>query len=72
MFVLTMHPHVSGHRSRIVALELLIAHIEAKGPGKVWWATHGTIAEYVRKDSRLGEPIPRKDDAPPLKKEPPG
>jgi peptidoglycan/xylan/chitin deacetylase (PgdA/CDA1 family) len=56
MFVLTMHPHISGHRSRIVALEQLIAHIEAKGPGKVWWATHGAVAEYVRKEAKLGEP----------------
>lgn len=53
MFVLTMHPHVSGHRSRIVALEQLIAHIEAKGAGKVWWATHGQVAEYVRAQSGL-------------------
>jgi peptidoglycan-N-acetylglucosamine deacetylase len=59
MFVLTMHPHVSGHRSRIVALEQLIAHIEAKGAGKVWWATHGAAAEYVRKEAKLGEPKPR-------------
>ena len=59
MFVLTMHPHVIGHRSRIVALEQLIAHIEAKGAGKVWWATHGAAAEYVRREAKLGEPIPR-------------
>jgi peptidoglycan/xylan/chitin deacetylase (PgdA/CDA1 family) len=56
MFVLTMHPHVSGHRSRIVALELLLAHIESKGAGKVWYATHGDAAEYVRRQARLGEP----------------
>ena len=59
MFLLTMHPHISGHRSRIVALERLIAHIQAKGAGKVWWATHGEVAEYVRKTSNLGEPKPR-------------
>ena len=46
MFLLTMHPHISGHRSRIVALERLIAHIKAK-PG-VWWATHRQAAEYVK------------------------
>lgn len=56
MFVLTMHPHVSGHRSRIVALELLIQHIRAKGGGNVWWATHGAAAEYVRKQAGLGDP----------------
>ena len=60
MFVLTMHPHVSGHRSRIVALEQLIAHIQQKAPGKVWWATHGEVAEYVRKTSNLGEPKARR------------
>jgi peptidoglycan/xylan/chitin deacetylase (PgdA/CDA1 family) len=59
MFVLTLHPHVSGHRSRIVALELLIAHIQATGAGKVWWATHAEAAEYVRKTAKLGEPRAR-------------
>ena len=54
MFVLTLHPHVSGHRSRIVALELLIAHIQ-KSAGKVWWATHGAAAEFVRRDSKMGD-----------------
>ena len=57
MFVLTMHPHIVGHRSRIVALEHLIAHIRRKG--NVWWATHGEVAEYVRKEARLGDPKPR-------------
>ena len=59
MFILTMHPHIVGHRSRIVALERLIAHIQSKGAGRVWWATHGEVAEYVRKEAKLGEPIPR-------------
>jgi peptidoglycan-N-acetylglucosamine deacetylase len=57
MFLLTMHPHVSGHRSRIIALELLLAHIRAKGAGAVWYATHSDAAEYVRKVSGLGEPV---------------
>lgn len=59
MFVLTLHPHVSGHRSRIIALELLIAHIQATGAGKVWWATHAEAAEYVRTTAKLGEPRAR-------------
>jgi peptidoglycan/xylan/chitin deacetylase (PgdA/CDA1 family) len=59
MFVLTMHPHVIGHRSRMVALELLINHIRSKGPGTVWWATHGAAAEHVRREAKLGEPRPR-------------
>jgi peptidoglycan/xylan/chitin deacetylase (PgdA/CDA1 family) len=58
-FVLTMHPHVIGHRSRIVALEQLIAHIQAKGAGRVWFATHADVAEYVRRAAKLGEPKPR-------------
>ena len=63
MFLLTMHPHISGHRSRIVALEALIAHIQQKAPGKVWFATHGEVAEYVRKQAKLGEPKPRSGPA---------
>lgn len=46
MFLLTMHPHVIGHRSRIVALEGLIDHIKAKGD--VWFATHEQAARYVK------------------------
>lgn len=46
LFLLTLHPHVSGHRSRIKALELLIAHMKTK-PG-VWFATHRGVAEYVK------------------------
>lgn len=46
LFLLTMHPHISGHRSRIKALELLIAHMKSK-PG-VWYATHRSVAEYVK------------------------
>ncbi|MDZ7632195.1 MAG: polysaccharide deacetylase [Gemmatimonadaceae bacterium] len=57
MFLLTMHPHVSGHRSRIIALELLLAHIRTKAAGTVWYATHSDAAEYVRKTAGLGEPI---------------
>ena len=59
MFLLTMHPHIVGHRSRIVALEQLIAHIQKKGAGKVWWATHADVAEYVRREAKLGDPKPR-------------
>jgi len=51
MFLLTLHPHISGHRSRIVALELLLEHIKAKG--KVWFATHRAAAEYVRREAGM-------------------
>jgi peptidoglycan-N-acetylglucosamine deacetylase len=51
LFLLTMHPHVSGHRSRIVALELLLAHIR-RSPD-VWFATHRDVADYVRAQAGL-------------------
>ena len=47
MFLLTMHPHVIGHRSRMVILEALIDHIQARGDD-VWFATHEQAARYVK------------------------
>ncbi len=52
MFLLTMHPHYIGHRSRIVVLAELIDHIRAKG--NVWFATHRQVAEYVREKAGMG------------------
>lgn len=51
MFLLTMHPHVSGHRSRIVALEMLLEHMKAKGG--VWFATHEEAALYVKEQAGM-------------------
>ena len=45
-FILTMHPHVIGHRSRIVVLEALLDHI--KSHDGVWFATHADIATACR------------------------
>jgi peptidoglycan/xylan/chitin deacetylase (PgdA/CDA1 family) len=42
LFQLTLHPHVIGHRSRLVVLRDLIAHIA--GHSGVWFATHAEIA----------------------------
>ena len=47
LFVLTMHPKFIGHRSRILMLEKLIQHILAKK--NVWFATHESVARYVKK-----------------------
>lgn len=47
MFLLTMHPHYIGHRSRIVILEGLIEHINARRDD-VWYTTLRDAAEYVR------------------------
>ncbi|MCR9212282.1 MAG: polysaccharide deacetylase [Proteobacteria bacterium] len=46
LFLLTMHPHVIGYRSRIGILEQLIEHI--KGHDDVWFATHSEVAEHVK------------------------
>lgn len=43
LFQLTMHPHVIGHRSRLVVLSELLDHIASR-PG-VWYATHAEVAE---------------------------
>ena len=47
LFQLTMHPHISGHRSRVWILDELIRH--AKGLGKVWFATHAEIVDYAKR-----------------------
>jgi peptidoglycan/xylan/chitin deacetylase (PgdA/CDA1 family) len=46
LFQLTMHPHVSGYRSRVWILEELIRH--ARSLGSVWFATHADIVRYVK------------------------
>ncbi|TCR00594.1 polysaccharide deacetylase [Neorhizobium sp. JUb45] len=46
LFLLTMHPHVSGYRSRIFILEELIQHI--KSHDDVWFGTHADIARFAK------------------------
>ncbi len=46
LYLLTMHPHMMGHRSRAAMLERLIEYIKKK-PG-VWFATHEQIAMHVK------------------------
>jgi peptidoglycan/xylan/chitin deacetylase (PgdA/CDA1 family) len=46
LFQLTMHPHISGHRSRIWILQELIGH--AKAHKDVWFATHADVVRYVK------------------------
>ena len=46
IFQLTMHPHISGYRSRIWILDELIKH--AKGLGHVWFATHAEIVRHAK------------------------
>jgi peptidoglycan-N-acetylglucosamine deacetylase len=44
LFVLTMHPHIIGHHSRIRLLDALVDYI--KGHEGVWFATHADVARY--------------------------
>lgn len=53
VFLLTMHPHVIGHRSRIIVLEALLEHMRRSGAA-IWYATHEELAEYVLAQSRSG------------------
>jgi peptidoglycan/xylan/chitin deacetylase (PgdA/CDA1 family) len=46
IFQLTMHPHISGYRSRIWILEELIKH--AKALGDVWFATHADVVRHAK------------------------
>ena len=46
LFLLTMHPHVIGHRSRIGLLERLIRYMKTRG--NVWFATHEEVARWCK------------------------
>lgn len=51
LYVLTMHPHVIGHRSRVWILEEIIRL--AKGMPDTWIATHADIAAYCAAEAGL-------------------
>jgi peptidoglycan-N-acetylglucosamine deacetylase len=46
LFLLTMHPHVIGHRSRIAMLDRLVEYMKSR-PG-VWFATHEEVARWCK------------------------
>jgi peptidoglycan/xylan/chitin deacetylase (PgdA/CDA1 family) len=46
VFILTMHPHIIGHRARIAMLDRLVTYMKSR-PG-VWFATHEQIARHVQ------------------------
>jgi len=52
LFLLTMHPHVIGHRSRVAVLERLIRHMQASGA--VWFATHEQVARWCLDHASAG------------------
>ena len=53
LFMLTMHPHITGHRSRIVALQRLLAYMQSKPD--VWFATLDQVATYVKSQTPAKE-----------------
>jgi peptidoglycan/xylan/chitin deacetylase (PgdA/CDA1 family) len=52
LFLLTMHPHIIGHRSRISLLEELVEYM--RGHPGVWFATHAEVAKYVKAEAGMG------------------
>ncbi|MEU6732726.1 polysaccharide deacetylase [Streptomyces physcomitrii] len=59
VFQLTLHPHVIGHRSRLVVLRELLEHIGAHEG--VWYATHADLARTVR----AAAPVPENPEQTP-------
>ncbi|MCA1185033.1 MULTISPECIES: polysaccharide deacetylase [unclassified Saccharopolyspora] len=55
VFQLTMHPHVIGHRSRLVVLRELLDHIGAHHD--VWFATHAELAATARAELGRLDPL---------------
>ena len=51
LYVLTMHPHHIGHRSRVTIIEDVINAAKAKGGA--WFATHADIAAYCAAEAGL-------------------
>ena len=57
MFMLTMHPHITGQRTRIGQLEELIRYMKSK-PG-VWFATAEEIAKWIKQQSGISNSAAR-------------
>lgn len=61
LFQLTMHPHIIGHRSRLMVLAQLLDHITSQSG--VWFATHAQVAGHVlaaatEREEALRSPYP--------------
>ncbi|WP_246285293.1 polysaccharide deacetylase family protein [Nguyenibacter vanlangensis] len=54
LFLLTLHPHISGHRSRVGMIAALLE--VARAMGDVWFATHEQVATWCRANAQ--EPTP--------------
>ncbi|MEV6421234.1 polysaccharide deacetylase [Streptomyces sp. NPDC051662] len=64
LFQLTLHPHVIGHRSRMLVLRELLAHIGSR-PG-VWFATHEEVARHIAGRIGVAPPSARGPSAQPV------
>jgi peptidoglycan/xylan/chitin deacetylase (PgdA/CDA1 family) len=53
LFLLTMHPHVIGHRSRIALLDRLVTLM--KGTPGVWFGTHEEVARWCAQQAGLAK-----------------
>ncbi len=51
LFLLTMHPHFIGHRSRLQVLEELIQYMQ--GHAGVWFGTHADVARHCREQAGM-------------------
>lgn len=51
LFQLTMHPDITGHRSRIWILDALIERIRSHSD--VWFGTHEEVVRYVKREAGL-------------------
>ena len=49
VFQLTLHPHITGHRSRIWILDEVLRYIQSRG--SVWFARHCDVARWVLENS---------------------
>jgi peptidoglycan/xylan/chitin deacetylase (PgdA/CDA1 family) len=56
LFLLTMHPHVIGHRSRIALLDRLVTLM--KGTPGVWFGTHEEVARWCAQQAGLSPRAP--------------
>ncbi len=52
LFLLTMHPHIIGHRSRVALLERLIRYMKSRG--SVWFGTHEQVAAWCKTNADSG------------------
>lgn len=57
LFLLTMHPHIIGHRSRMPLLARLTDHMRAKG--RCWFATHEQVARWCKERAQMPQPRQR-------------